>query len=263
MRNKSKIIVGTAIILGFALMAIPVFAEDTITTTSPQTIGSNDSEHTLPNKFHCSTDTTGKQTCVENNSGTNPSHGNLKSVIQKLDATRIKERELHISAMGMHYQNEINRAQKTIDNLGNIIDRIKTQRTKLATTAQASDLAKLDALITQAESQQQDAINALADVKTKAAALKATLMTAKSNADAQMDVSVNDLTNLKQEIKDFQASVATLKTKLTILHKTLEQAVQLLKSMRKILVPPHSENNTNTNTNSTSTTNTAGGEGQH
>jgi hypothetical protein len=205
------------------------------TTNSPSTTGTSTSTTTTTN--------TTTQFFTRICDGPN---GEIKTLLKKLEDKRAKEREDRIKEIGKIYQNQIDRAQKAIDNLSKIIDRIKAKRALVTNT---DDLASLDALIAKAETQKATCQTALADVKAKADAIKATLTDAKTNTDSMADVPTATVTGLKQQVKEFQTLVLTLKKDLIALHSTLQQTVKIMKRFNG---NSQGQGNTNTNPNATS-----------
>src|SRR5581483_10953147 len=144
MRNKIKFILSLSMAAGLLLSFAQVSASDS--------------------KFICSTQG-GKQVCVlqasvisstETTTSTTTKTNKDHPILQKLQDARIKERQKRIELIAGVYKTQIDRAQKAIDNMQKIIDRIKAQRAKM-TTGSTQDLADLDALIAKAETQKKDA----------------------------------------------------------------------------------------------------------
>jgi hypothetical protein len=243
MRNKIKSIISLGLGLAIVLSFSPALAENSSISD------------TGTGRFKCVTES-GKQVCVpvkldclknattpmisddgdDSDSNCTPvritdTNEGQRPVLKKLEEGRMKERQDKIQKIAGVYQAQIDRAQKAIDRMQVIVDRIKLQRAKLTGTTQ--QLADLDALVTKAEKQKQEAVTALADVKAKAATIKGTLATINTDTANATDTPTTNVTNLKQQVKDFQTSVNSLKKKLTALHDTLVQTVKTMKTIAK------------------------------
>ncbi|HEX5430133.1 MAG TPA: hypothetical protein VFX17_03615 [Patescibacteria group bacterium] len=162
----------------------------------------------------------------------------------KLSAAKAKLRQGRIVAIGKVYAAQIDRAQKALDRMQEIMDRLQAQRAKL-TGATDADLAAIDALISQAQTQKQTVVTDLANVKSAADAIKTTLSQIKSDTDNSDDTSTTNISNLKQQVKDFQTKVKTLKKDLITLHQTLTSILQKMRAAQssKATTPTAGEEN--------------------
>lgn len=197
MRNKYKFIAVSATLVAVLSFGTIAFAHETTGTSTDSTTGSTTS--------------------------TNKSEEAVRTA-------KLMVREAKAKAMAKIYQNQIDRAQKALDKLQIIIDRIKAQRAKMTTTS-TTDLAAIDALITKAETQKTTVQTDLNNIKAKAAALQAALTTTSASTTTLAP---------KQPVKDFQTSVKILKKDTITLHNTLKQIVKQMKSLNK---PTKSDDN--------------------
>jgi len=232
MRNKIKFIVSSGLAAGLLLAFANASASD------------------ASRKFDCSTQN-GKQVCVLQTTVINKQVSSdtttttTTTTQKRLEDGRMKDRQERIQRIAGVYKAQIERAQKAIDRMQNIIDRIKAQRAKI-TTGSTADLAALDALITKADTQKQDVDKALTDVKTKADAIKGTLSTITTDTANSTDTASTNITKLKQQVKDFQTSVKDLKKKLNTLHGTLMETIKKMRTITK--ASKATDTNTNTST---------------
>jgi uncharacterized protein YlxW (UPF0749 family) len=261
MRNKIKFTVGFGIATAVLAAGLNFAAATESTTTTNSGTGSTDLSATI--KAECMVDGLVNADCVMKVRA-RFANTQTKPVLKRLEEKKKTERQAKIREISKVYQNQIDRAQKSIDKLQNIIDRIKAQRTKMSASASAEDLAALDVLITKAQTQKDESVTALAALKVKADAIKATLNAVTTDTSNGTDTDTANITKMKQQVKEFQASVKELKKKLIALHTTLNQIVKKMKAINKVTEDKvkkeeSQENETHVNS-TTNTSGTAGGE---
>jgi hypothetical protein len=165
---------------------------------------------------------------------------------------RIKHEKERIEGLHRLVDNQISRAQKELDRMQGIITRIKAQRAKLgssttgtntASAISSADLAKIDDMITKAETLKKKIEIDIADAKAKEATLVGSVKKVEDRINTETSVTT-PVTNtaapapVVQSVKDFQASMKILKKDLMTLHTSLQDIV---KAMRKAVKLPETE----------------------
>jgi chromosome segregation ATPase len=159
--------------------------------------------------------------------GTNDSDSGTirqKKVGQMMDGTAQDQtmmeqsRSQRVAMMKKLMQNQINRSEKALGRLEQIISRIESRREKLE--GSGADLTAIDALIEQAKVQKQEADDALNKAKT----------------DLE-NIDENNL-ELRKAVQTFMGSMRVLKKELIDLHRALKNIV---KEMRRAVPKPDEE----------------------
>jgi hypothetical protein len=262
MRNKIKfisVLSALSLLMSFA----PALAEDSGTTTTPPATNTGGT-----GRQECRV-VEGKQVCVRTDGGTKPTTLSDKQKAleeQKLELedklkehrqARIDHEKQRIEGLYKLVDNQISRSQKELDRMSVLIDRIKAQRAKLtaATTStgdtatstapaiSSTDLAKVDDMITKAETLKKKIETDIADAKTKEAALVGSAKKVEDTINTETSTTapvVNTAapTPVIQSVKDFQASMKVLKKDLITLHTSLQDIV---KAMRKLAKRPEAD----------------------
>jgi hypothetical protein len=248
MRNKIKfisVLSALSLLMSFA----PALAEDSGTTTTPPTTNTGG---TGRQECHM---VEGKQVCVRTDGGLNT--GDLAERIKEHRQERIDHEKQRIEGLYKLVDNQISRSQKELDRMSVLIERIKLQRAKLTATStsdtttstttapaiSSADLAKVDDMITKAETLKKKIETDIADAKAKEAALVGSAKKVEDTINTETSTTapvVNTAapTPVVQSVKDFQTSMKVLKKDLITLHTSLQDIV---KAMRKLAKRPETD----------------------
>lgn len=132
---------------------------------------------------------------------------------------------------------QVNRAEKAIKRLDDIMKRVQTRRDKLA-AMEGVNLTDVDAKIATASAKKQDLVDDIADAKKKWDAFKAAMTAQTSAFDAASDAERSSIRALG---KDFMDSMKDVNASLKAFHKSLSDAVRAM--MKAVPKPDSSATN--------------------